>query len=669
VNPTREVYWNVSGTELIYVLLAPALAIFAYGIYRHVRRWLIGRPAERPAFSLQRLKGLLLYGLAHRRIFNNRYAGLFHALFFSGFIVLFIGTVVVWLHAELGWRIMEGRFYLYFQSLALDVFGLLALIGLSMAFCRRYFFKPARLANTWRDAISVPLLVVILATGFALEGLRIAATGDPWAAWSPVGLATGKMLAAVLPADALRPVHASLWWFHLTCVFSLIAWVPYSKLLHLFTAPTNIYFRSLDAKGAMIKPIDLETAESFGVERIDQFTWKDLLDLDACTECGRCQDACPAFATDKPLSPKSLILDLRDELHSQGTAAEDEASAPIGGRSQESPMIGGRILEETLWSCTTCRACMEVCPVFIDHVPKIIDMRRSLVMEQGTLPEPMQQAMRSLEAHGHPYPGTTASRLDWCKDLDVKILSEAGPTEYLYWVGCSTSLNTRNQKTARALVQLLADAGVDFGILGNEEHCTGDAARRMGNEYLFQTLARRNIDLLAQRGVKKIITTCPHCFNTFKHEYPQFGADYEVHHHSQFLARLIEEGRLTPPKGMAETITFHDPCYLGRHNETYDEPRSVIAAVPGAEMVEMDRSRETSFCCGAGGGMMWAEDPSGKRASNLRAREALETGSDTLGVGCPFCMIMMEEGIDAEKGDQEMKVRDIAELLRGPEIA
>jgi Fe-S oxidoreductase/nitrate reductase gamma subunit len=655
VIPTREVYWNISQPELIYVLLAPALAIFTYGIYRHVRRWLTGRPVEWPALTLQRLKGLMLYGLAHRRIFTNRYAGFFHLLFFSGFIVLFIGTVVVWMHAELGLPIMEGRFYLYFQSLALDIFGLLALIGLLMAFCRRYFFKPARLENTWRDAISVPLLVVILVTGFGLEGLRIAATGDPWAPWSPVGSLAGKLFTTVLPMDALRPVHASLWWFHLTLVFSLIAWVPYSKLLHLFTAPANIYFRSLDAKGAIIKPIDLETAESFGTERIDQFTWKGLLDLDACTECGRCQDACPAFAADKPLSPKSLILDLRDELHAQASGAL--------------PMIGGRIQEDTLWSCTTCRACMEVCPVFIEHVPKIVDMRRHLVMERGTLPEPMQQAMRSLEAHGHPYPGTTASRLDWCRGLDVKILSEAGPTEYLYWVGCSTSLNSRNQKTARALVQLLTEAGVDFGILGNEEHCTGDAARRMGNEYLFQTLARRNIDLLAQRQVTKIITTCPHCFNTFKNEYPQFGADYEVHHHSQFLAQLIEDGKLEPPEGVAETVTFHDPCYLGRHNETYDEPRAVIAAVPGADMVEMARSRETSFCCGAGGGMMWAEDPSGKRASNLRAREALETGSDVLGVGCPFCMIMMEEGIDAEKGDQEMQVRDIAELLRGPEIA
>ncbi len=656
--PTREVYWNVSDAWLIYVLLIPALAVFATGIYRHVRLWRIGGPERRSGLSLRRLKGLLAYGFAHRRILSNPYAGLFHLLFFSGFVVLLIGTVVVWMHAELGIRIMQGRFYLYFQSLALDVFGLLALIGLLMAFCRRFFFKPERLDNTWRDAVTVPLLVVILVTGFSLEGLRIAATGDPWADWSPVGLMASKLFTIVLPMEGLRPLHAALWWFHLALVFSLFAWLPYSKLLHLFTAPANIYFRSLDAKGAMIEPIDLENAVSFGAESIDRFSWKGLLDLDACTSCGLCQDACPAFATGKPLSPKSLILDLRDELHRQGFPP------PAG---QALPMIGGRIQEETLWSCTTCMACMEVCPVFIEHVPKIVDMRRYLVMEEGRFPETMQHAMRCLEADGHPYPGTTASRLDWCEGLDVKILAEVGSAEYLYWVGCSTALNTRNRKTARALVQLLQKAGVDFAILGNEEHCTGDPARRMGNEYLFQTLARRNIELLASRGVKKIVTTCPHCFNTFKNEYPQFGASFEVFHHSQLLAQLIEEGRLKPPDGSAAKITFHDPCYLGRYNDTYDEPRSVISALPGADMVEMERHREQSFCCGAGGGMMWVDEPSEKRVGTLRARHALETGSDILAVACPFCMTMLADGVDNEKGGREMKVLDIAELLLGPD--
>lgn len=664
--PTREVYWNISGVWLMYVLLIPTSVIFLFGIYRHMRLWRIGRPEGRCDLFFQRLKGLWLYGFGHARILSHRYAGLFHVLIFSGFAVLFIGTLVVMIHEDLGLRIMQGKFYLYFQSLALDVFGLLSIIGLLMVVCRRSFFKPKRLDNTWQDAGMAALLLVILLTGFIVEGLRIVATQDPWANWSPVGFFVGRFFTAFVPMEAFRPLHALLWWVHLLLVFGLIAWMPYSKLLHILTSAANIYFRSLEAKGAMIKPINLETEEAFGVKSIDQLTWKGLLDLDACTECGRCQDACPAFATDKPLSPKSLILDLRDYLHSNGSRLR---SGEIASSGDASPLIGGAIKEETLWSCTTCMACMEECPVFIEHVPKIIDMRRYLVMEEGRFPETMQQAVRSLEARGHPYPGTTASRLDWCRGLDVKILSQAGSADYLYWVGCSTALNTRNQKIARAFSQILQEAGVDFAILGNEEHCTGDPARRIGNEYLFQTLARQNISVLKSRQVKKIVTTCPHCFNAFKNEYPQFGASFEVYHHSQLLAQLIKEGRWKPSGGLEGKVTFHDPCYLGRYNDTYNEPRQVIAARPGVKIVEMRQHREKSFCCGAGGGMMWIEEPKERRVSNVRARHALESGSDILSVACPFCMTMMEEGIKSEKSESKVRVLDIAELLRGVDNA
>ena len=400
----------------------------------------------------------------------------------AGFGLLFIGTLVVMADADFGLPIMQGAFYLYFQSLALDIAGLCAVTGLAMALCRRLLFRPARLANSWRDAIAAPALLVILLTGYSLHGLRIVATQDPWAAWAPISALTGAFYAAILPASFIRPLHASLWWFHLVLVLSLMAALPYLKLLHIFTAPLDIYFRPLDRKGAVLQPIDLETAQNFGVKSIDEFTWKSLLDLDACTECGRCQDACPAYASGKPLSPKSLILDLRGQL------AADAA--------KRGPLIGGTIAEETLWSCTTCMACMEACPVFIEHVPKIVDMRRYLVMEEGRFPDSMQQALRSLESRGQPFQGNNASRLDWCKGLDVKILGPGESADYLYWVGCSTALNVRNQKVARAFVEILASAGVDFGILGNEEHCTGDPARRMGNEYLFQTLAQQNIATL-----------------------------------------------------------------------------------------------------------------------------------------------------------------------------
>lgn len=661
MSPTREVYWNIGDASLLYVLLVPTLLIFAYGLYRRIRLWRIGAPTDRSGDVIERLKALAIFGVGHGRIAQNRFSGLFHVLVLSGFTILFIGTLAVWVHVDFGLRIMQGNFYLYFQSLTLDVFGLFATVGLLLAACRRMLFKPERLDNTGRDWVLL-LLLVILLTGFMLEGLRIAATNDPWGRWSPVGFQVARLFTAVLSADGQRSLHAALWWGHLVLVFGLIAYLPYSKLLHILTGATNIYLRSLGPKGAILKPIDLETAETFGASKIEQLSWKDLLDLDACTECGRCQDACPAFATNKPLSPKSLILDMRRHLH-----AHSPRSTPGGSPSpDDGPLLAGGIIdEETLWSCTNCRACMEVCPVFIEHVPKIIDMRRYLVMEEGRAPETMQQAMRSLEANGHPFPGITASRLDWCRGLDVKILAEGESAEYLYWVGCATALNARNHNTARAFSEILLAAGVDFAILGNEEHCTGDAARRMGNEYLFQSLAHRVIDLLKSRKVKKIVTACPHCFNTFKNDFPQLGAEFEVYHHSQFLARLVAEGKWKTPGGLPEAITYHDPCHLGRYNETYDEPRAVIGAVPGADLVEMERHRQTSFCCGAGGGRMWADEPSEQRVSNVRAREALDSGAQTLAVACPFCMAMLDEGVNLEKGERNLKVLDIAELLRG----
>jgi Fe-S oxidoreductase/nitrate reductase gamma subunit len=664
LNPTREVYWNIGNAWALYLLLAPALVVFVCGLWKHVRLWKVGKPGKPAGSTFERLKSLLVYGFGHARIARQRYAGLFHGLFFFGFGLLFIGTLVVWVHEDFGLKIMQGPFYLYFQSLTLDIAGLATVVGLTLALVRRLFFQPKRLENSWKDWVALPLMLAILLTGFTLEGLRQVATQDPWASWSPVGLVFGHFFAAILPAAALRPLHATLWWTHMAMVFSLIAWMPYSKLLHMVTASANIYWRSLDPKGAIVKPIDLETAETFGVRSIDQFSWKSLLDLDACTECGRCQDACPAYATGKPLSPKKLVLDLRGHLREQGPKILDGAVkvAPEG-----LPIVDNVISEETLWACTNCRACMEACPVFIDHVPKILDLRRQLVMEEGRVPDTMQAAMRSLETRGHPFAGATATRLDWCKDLGVKIAAESEePTEYLYWVGCATALNPRNQKVAQAFAGLMQQAGVDFSILGNEEACTGDAARRMGNEYLFQSMARRNIEVLQSRQVKKIVTTCPHCLNSFKNEYPQFGGQFEVIHHSQLLSDLIDQGRLKPAAGAAGKITFHDPCHLGRYNEVYDEPRAVIDVANVGERVEMPRHRQNSFCCGAGGGRMFAEEPIAQRVGNVRAREALETGSDKLGVGCPFCMLMLEEGVKSEaKEGREMRVLDIAEVLQG----
>jgi Fe-S oxidoreductase len=326
-------------------------------------------------------------------------------------------------------------------------------------------------------------------------------------------------------------------------------------------------------------------------------------------------------------------------------------------------LIGKVISEEVLWSCTTCMACMQECPVFIEHVPKIVDMRRHLVMEEGRFPDTMQRAIRSLEARGHPYPGTLISRTEWCQGMDVKILADVKSADYLYWVGCTTALHARNQKIAQSFARLLKRAGVDFAILGDQEHCTGDAARRIGNEYLFEKLARRNLKTLESYGVKKIVTACPHCFNTLKHEYAKLGAEYEVLHHSQLLAELVQQGRLMPSEESLGTVTFHDPCYLGRYNDTYEEPRKVIAAASKGPIAEMRQNRERSFCCGAGGGLMWMEEPNDKRVNYIRAGHALQSGADVVGAACPFCMIMLEDGVKSKGGERIPQVKDIAELL------
>lgn len=662
MTPTREVYWNITGVWVMYVLLIPTIIVFAYGLYRRYRLWRLGKPEKRFVPVKRRLVGLLVYALGQARLLGNVWGGVFHTLVFFGFAILFMGTVVVMIHEDFGVRIMQGNFYLVFQSLILDMFGLFCILGVLMALFHRYLLAPARLNHTWQDPVILGSILLILLTGFMIEGLRIIATQDPWGNWSPVGLVAGKVLTSVVPADFFATLHVSLWWFHLVLVLGFIAWVPYSKLLHVLTAPANIYFRSLEPKGAMLQPIDIKSTESLGVKTIDQFSWKGLLDLDACTECGRCQEACPAFAAGKPLSPKSLILDLREHLSGceSGATAAGKAVA-----DQNFQLVGSVTQEETIWSCTTCMACMQECPVFIEQVPKIIDMRRYRVMEESKFPETMQRALRSLEARGHPYPGTTVSRVEWCPGTNVRVLSDARPVNYLYWVGCTTALHARNQKTARAFSRLLQQAGVDFAILGEQERCTGDPARRIGNEYLFEKLARRNIQGLQSHRVKKIVTTCPHCYNTLKNEYPKLGGDFEVYHHTQLLAGLIEQGKLKPSGGSGGTMTFHDPCYLGRYNDVYDEPRRAIAAVPGLQTVEMKQHRERSFCCGAGGGLMWIEEPNDKRVNNLRAGHALESGANMVGVACPFCMIMLEDGIRAKKGDREVEVMDIAELLDG----
>jgi Fe-S oxidoreductase len=457
---------------------------------------------------------------------------------------------------------------------------------------------------------------------------------------------------------------------HLLLVYGLIAWAPYTKLAHVVTAPLAIFTGNLDGYGRNLKAIDFSAEAPLGVGSLERFSWKDLLDLDACTECGRCTAVCPASTVGKALSPRDIILDLRRLMHARSaellaargrdqSAGDDATIAVIDPDTAVAP--------EALWQCTTCAACLEACPVYIEQLPKILDTRRFLVMEEADYPQTMADAITSLEQRGHPFPGAQFSRVDWAQGLDVPVLAEVSDRssiDVLLWVGCANALLERNHAIVRSVATLLQDAGVRFAILGREERCTGDPARRIGNEFLFEQLATKNIQLLQKYGVKKILTCCPHCFHTRANDYPAFGGQFEVFHHATFLARLVAEGKLRPTAAAGSRVTYHDPCYLARYNGIVDEPRRLVRSATGARPAEMSASGLAGFCCGGGGGMSFAEEPADQRVNRERARQAVATGADVVAVACPFCMTMMEDGIGAVAGGREIAVRDVAELLR-----
>ncbi|MBO0861409.1 MAG: 4Fe-4S dicluster domain-containing protein [Chloracidobacterium sp.] len=659
IEATRPVLWNITNVWVMYAMLTVSVIVAGYGVYRRVAMWRRGLPARRFDRPMERLKAFLKHSLGQRRTIQEKYAGFFHTFIYAGFIILTAATTVVMLDYDFGLSIMRGAFYLYFQSFIVDIFGGLVLIGVGIAAARRLVIKPAKLIYNRESLLILAAIFLIALTGFLIEGWRIAATDDPWGAWSPFGYLVARASRSTLSVEAMRTAHLATWWAHTVMVLGFIAWAPYTKMIHALTGPLNIYATRLSPSGAALKVLDFdklaETGEPMGVKTLAGFTWKDLLDLDACTECGRCVTVCPANAAGKSLSPRDLILDLRNFARGLGKGGDSTFAAPIVKTvSAASP--------ERLWQCTTCGACMEACPVFIEQATKIVDLRRYLVMEESDFPDTMQEAIISLESRGHPFRGTQSSRMDWAGGLNVKTIAESRDAEVLLWVGCGGALIERNQKVVRATAQLLEKAGVKFAVLGRDEKCTGDPARRIGNEFLFEMMAKENVETLNGYGVKKIITSCPHCFNTLRNEYPQFGGDYEVYHHSEFLAKLVDEGRIKPVAQGDETVTFHDPCYLGRHNGVFEAPRQLVR-ISSRSTLEMKQSREQGFCCGGGGGMSFVEEPKDKRVNQERARQAMETGADIVAVGCPFCMTMMEDGVNARKGERNVKVMDVAELL------
>ncbi|MDM8000860.1 MAG: (Fe-S)-binding protein [Dehalococcoidia bacterium] len=647
-----------------FLIFSPALmALSAYAFGRRWFLWKRGAKESRSGNLLGRIKTTVGVVVGYTRMMSEAYPGWMHFLIFWGTAMFVVGKLI---------RLCS--YLVHISSPPQDVFlaasfmseagAALIIIGGLLAVFRRYILKPPRLDTKFDDSHVFLFVFIILISGFMIKGYRIAISEVPlngfsewW--WSPIGYGFSKIFM-VFPIDYRNEIltwHRVVIHTFIAFVFLALILAYRSRIQHVLLVPLNVFFRSTKPKGALT-PINLETAESYGASKIEHFTWKQLLDLDACTRCGRCQDNCPANISGKALSPKTLIQDLKNHMY-------EVYPIPFWPRPKEPrrDMINDAVTQEVVWDCTTCRACMEACPVYIEHIDKIVDMRRNLALERAEFPESAQGALQSLGTRGHPWRGTTATRTDWLTGLGVKVLSEKSDIDILYWVGCTASLEDRNMKVAIATAKVLQAAGVNFGVLGVEEGCCGDPARRMGDEYLYQTLCQKNIETMKNYKVKKIVTTCPHCFNTLKNEYPQFGADFEVVHHSQFIVDLINQGKLSVGNVSSMTVAYHDSCYLGRHNDIYKQPRKVLDSIGGIKRVELQRHGPRGFCCGGGGGHMWMEEPPEKRLNTRRTQEVIDAKANCVATACPYCLSMFEDGIKAKQVEETVKALDLSELV------
>jgi Fe-S oxidoreductase len=542
--------------------------------------------------------------------------------------------------------------------LVLDIVSLLALLAVIAASIRRAVAPPYPEARTPEAFIILFLIGTLMLAYFGINAAKISGMQEELLqvhGWMPLS----KAFSGMVPVSAASSVYAYSWWAHALALLAFMCYLPNSKHMHILTAIPNCFFRRLEKPNTQPRE-EFVIGNSFGVDRVDQYSWKDLLDSFSCTECGRCQNVCPAGLTGKPLNPRGVIHDIKVNLLENGSDLKK-------GVSPRTPLIGdsgeGSVSEESIWSCTTCGACMEACPVFIEQMPKIIQLRRHLVESEAKFPEELLNLFENMEGRSNPWGIAPSERTKWCSQLHVKPF-EKGATEYLFYVGCAGSFDSRNKHVSVAMAQLLDKAGVSWGTLGKDEKCCGDSVRRLGNEYVFDKMARENVALFMERGVTKIITQCPHCFTTLKNDYRQYGLELEVIHHSQLLQKLVQDGRLASDKttlAMGKTV-FHDSCYLGRHNDVYDAPRSIIEVATGQAPAEAERNRNNAFCCGAGGGRMWMEEHTGERINLTRVNEVLEQKPDTICVACPYCMTMFEDGLKDVKVDNVL-VRDVAEIM------
>ncbi|MFB4213586.1 (Fe-S)-binding protein [Shouchella sp. JSM 1781072] len=675
---------------LFLLVTGYAVYLFANLVWTRVQFIKLGKKAEFDNTMQERMQAIWKNVFGHKKLMKDKKSGIIHIMFFYGFLMVQLGAIdLIWKGLNPGSHLPLGPVYPYFV-LFQELVVAMILIAVVWAFYRRYVEKLVRLKRNWKAGLVLIFIGGLMVSKTLAKGMEMIWLGKELTGFEPLASSVA-FLTSWVPVSVAGGLFFVFWWMHLLFLLSFLVYVPQSKHAHLLAGPANVFLGRTHEVGRLAKVnFEDEEAESFGVGKIEDFNQKQLLDLYACVECGRCTNMCPATGTGKMLSPMDLLLRMRDHLTEKGAAitsrspwmpayafsgttantlaakGHEEAAA-----SYDVSLIGDVITEDEIWACTTCRNCEDQCPVMNEHVDKIIDLRRYLVLTEGKMDPDAQRAMQNIERQGNPWGISRKERENWRDgrdDIDVPTVKELSKKEeefeYLFFAGSMGAYDNRSQKVAQSFAKLMNIAGVSFAIIGNKEKNSGDTPRRLGNEFLFQELATANIELFQKHDVKKIVTIDPHAYNTFKNEYPEFGLEnVEVYHHTELLAKLLQEGKLSPTKEVNETIVFHDSCYLGRYNDVYDPPREILKHIPGVNVVEMERNRENGMCCGAGGGMMWMEEDKGQRVNVARAEQALAVAPSVIGSACPYCLTMLSDGTKALEKEDDVQTLDVAEIL------